>query len=253
MKKCRICAVIPAAGRGSRLGLDCPKILVPIEENLTVWDVLRDSLSPASERIHVILAPSVMAPFAEVVKDETKQVEVTMSAQAVPLGMGDAIFGAEPFWSSFESILIVWGDQVNLSTATLKQVAAQCSADKTMVLPIVECKTPYVQYDLVDGVLANVRQSREGDVMYSVGFSDVGVFALSVPGLLDCWRQFVKESAVGAQTNELNFLPFLPFLSQRCHWNLHTVIVSDPVEALGINTPEDLQVTRERFARLKQH
>ncbi len=114
-----------------------------------------------------------------------------------------------------------------------------------MVLPLVECQTPYVQYDLVDGVLTHVRQSREGDVMDAVGFSDVGVFALSVPGLLDCWKQFVKESVVGAQTNELNFLPFLPFLSQHCKWNLRTVIVSDPVEALGINTPEDLQITRE--------
>jgi bifunctional UDP-N-acetylglucosamine pyrophosphorylase / glucosamine-1-phosphate N-acetyltransferase len=249
----RICSVIPAAGRGSRLGLDCPKILVPIDDNLTVWDVLRNSLAPVSERIHVVLAPSAMAQFSGLQTTGNGQFSVTTSAQAVPLGMGDAIFGAEPFWHDFETILIVWGDQVNLSAETLKQVAARTSVDKTMVLPLVECQTPYVQYDLTDGVLTHVRQSREGDAMDPVGFSDVGVFALSVPGLLDCWHQFVKKSVVGAQTNELNFLPFLPFLSHHCRWNLHTVIVSDPVEALGINTPEDLQITRERFARLKHH
>lgn len=248
----RICAVIPAAGRGSRLGLDCPKILVPIEENLTVWNVLHNSLSPVSERIHVILAPTVLAQFSEVLKSEANAERVTISAQEIPLGMGDAIFGAEPFWRDFETILIVWGDQVNLSADTLKQVAAKSSASKTMVLPLVECKTPYVQYDLSDGVLSQVRQSREGDLMDPVGFSDVGVFALSVAGLLDCWNQFVKESAAGAQTNELNFLPFLPFLSHRCRWNLERVLVTDPVEALGINTPEDLQRTRERFASLKR-
>ncbi len=248
----KICAVIPAAGRGSRLGLDCPKILVPIEENLTVWDVLRNSMSPVCERIHVVLAPSAMAQFEAVLSSETDRAKLSVSEQTTPLGMGDAIFGAEPYWNAFDSILIVWGDQVNLSASTLKMVAAQCSADKTMVLPLVECQTPYVQYDLVDGVLTHVRQSREGDAMDPVGFSDVGVFALSVPGLLECWKQFVEESVVGAQTNELNFLPFLPFLSQHCKWNLRTVIVSDPVEALGINTPEDLQITRERFARLKQ-
>lgn len=257
----KICAVIPAAGRGSRLGLDCPKILVPIEENLTVWDVLLDSLSPVADRIHVILAPSAMAQFSNArVKSEetsashptnTKQVNVTTSAQTVPLGMGDAIFGACDYWCDFDSILIVWGDQVNLSALTLQSVAAQCNAEKTMVLPLVECKNPYVQYDLENGVLTNVRQSREGDEMDPVGYSDVGVFALSVPGLLSCWEQFIKESVVGAHTNELNFLPFLPFLSQRCNWTLHKVIVSDPLEALGINTPEDLQITRERFARLK--
>lgn len=248
----KICAVIPAAGRGSRLGLDCPKILVPIEENLTVWNVLRNSLSPVSERIHVILAPPVMAPFEQVLKSEANEARVTISAQPIPLGMGDAIFGAEPFWRDFETILIVWGDQVNLSADTLKQVAAKSSADRTMVLPLVECNNPYVQYDLSDGVLTHVRQSREGDVMDPSGFSDVGVFALSVPGLIDCWNQFVKQSTAGAQTNELNFLPFLPFLSHRCRWNLQKVLVTDPVEALGINTPEDLQITRARFASLKQ-
>lgn len=247
-----ICAVIPAAGRGSRLGLDCPKVLVPIDGERRVWDVLRDNLGAVTDKIHIILAPSVMAQFEDVLNTESDRKKISVSEQTTPLGMGDAIFGAEPYWSSFESIIIVWGDQVNLSAATLKEVAALCQAEKTMVLPLVECRTPYVQYDLEDGILTRVRQSREGDTMDAVGYSDVGVFALSVADLLECWHMFVKESVVGAQTNELNFLPFLPFLSQRCSWNLRTVIVSDPVEALGINTPEDLQITRERFTRLKQ-
>ncbi len=248
----RICAVIPAAGRGSRLGLDCPKVLVPVDGQRRVWDVLRDNLSAVADQVHIVLAPSVMAQFEEVLNSEPGRDKISVSQQTTPLGMGDAIFGAEPYWTGFDSILIVWGDQVNLSQVTLRDVAALCKAEKTMVLPLVECRSPYVQYDLKDGVLTGVRQSREGDVMDEVGFSDVGVFALSVSNLLQCWNLFVKESEVGAQTNELNFLPFLPFLSQRLSWDLQTVIVSDPVEALGINTPEDLQVTRERFARLKQ-
>lgn len=249
----RICAVIPAAGRGSRLGLDCPKVLVPIDGQRRVWDILRDNLSAVADQIHIVLAPSVMAQFEAVLNTEAERDKISVSEQTTPLGMGDAIFGAEPYWSGFDAILIVWGDQVNLSQVTLRDVAALCKAEKTMVLPLVECRTPYVQYDMKDGVLTGVRQSREGDAMDAVGFSDVGVFALSVADLLECWHLFVKESAVGAQTNELNFLPFLPFLSQSCGWNLQTVIVSDPLEALGINTPEDLQVARDRFARLKQH
>ena len=248
----RICAVIPAAGRGSRLGLDCPKILVPITEHLTVWDILRNSLSPVSECIHAILAPSALAQFAAALANEPSKGKVTTSQQETPLGMGDAIFGAQTFWSDFDAILIVWGDQVNLSKATLQRVADLCSPDRTMVLPLVECRRPYVQYDLDNGVLIHVRQSREGDIMDEVGNSDVGVFALSVKGLLDCWQRFLQESMAGAQTNEVNFLPFLPFLSKTCGWTLHTVTVEDPIEALGINTPDDLQKTRERYASLKQ-
>jgi len=248
----KICAVIPAAGRGSRLGLECPKILVPIEDDTTVWNILHDSLAPLTDHIHVILAPPVMAQFGQSILDAGEPGKVSISAQEVPRGMGDAIFGSHSHWSAFDSILIVWGDQVNLSKSTLESVSARCSKDETIVLPLVECNNPYVQYDLENGVLKRVRQSRERDAMDRIGFSDVGVFALSVPKLLGCWEQFVKASDVGAQTNELNFLPFLPFLSQQCRWNLRTVAVSDPVEALGINTAEDLKVTRERFSNLRR-
>src|SRR5690348_15615399 len=37
----RRCAVIPAAGRGSRLGLDRPKLFAGLGDGLTIWDVLK--------------------------------------------------------------------------------------------------------------------------------------------------------------------------------------------------------------------
>lgn len=249
----RICAVIPAAGRGSRLGLDVPKILVPVDQDRTVWDVLRDNLSPIAERIHVVLAPSAMADFSSKLQSDSERDKITVSEQREPLGMGDAIFGAERYWAGYDSVLIVWGDQVNLSSLTLERAAKLSNNEKTVVLPLVECKSPYVQYDVEEGILKGVRQSREGDRMDPIGNSDVGLFILSVPELLDCWRLFVKDSIVGAQTKELNFLPFLPFLSLNCGWNVRVSKVNDPTEAIGINTKEELAFTRERFAQLRQN
>src|SRR5262249_33949540 len=40
----KICAVIPAAGRGSRLGTNRPKILAQLNARQTIWSVLRDKL-----------------------------------------------------------------------------------------------------------------------------------------------------------------------------------------------------------------
>ena len=53
-----ICAVIPAAGKGTRLGLAVPKILASLTPTVTVWDVLRTLLTPYVEHMHVILSPS---------------------------------------------------------------------------------------------------------------------------------------------------------------------------------------------------
>ena len=47
-------AVIPAAGRGTRLGLDRPKILAPLNDDETIWSVLRDKLLAVVDRVHVV-------------------------------------------------------------------------------------------------------------------------------------------------------------------------------------------------------
>ncbi len=54
----KTCAVIPAAGRGSRLGLDLPKLLVRLTDNETVWSVLKRKLRPYVDHIHVVLSPA---------------------------------------------------------------------------------------------------------------------------------------------------------------------------------------------------
>ena len=53
----RICAVIPAAGRGTRLGANGPKILTPLTDTQTVWDILHGRLAPLVDHIHLVLSP----------------------------------------------------------------------------------------------------------------------------------------------------------------------------------------------------
>ena len=59
----RICDVIPAAGRGVRLGADIPKILLPISSCDTIWSILHAKLSPLVDHIHLILSPEGAAAF----------------------------------------------------------------------------------------------------------------------------------------------------------------------------------------------
>jgi len=51
-------------------------------------------------------------------------------------------------------------------------------------------------------------------------------------------RRYTRIAATGAVTGEVNFLPFLVYLSQQCGWRFETVPVADAVEARGINTRE---------------
>jgi bifunctional UDP-N-acetylglucosamine pyrophosphorylase / glucosamine-1-phosphate N-acetyltransferase len=68
-----------------------------------------------------------------------------------------------------------------------------------------------------------------------------------VPDLLSAWTGYLAQAPAGAVTGETNFLPFLPYLSSQ-GWTVKRLVVSDPREARGVNTPDDLAYFRSVFA-----
>ncbi|MFI6705534.1 NTP transferase domain-containing protein [Nonomuraea sp. NPDC050478] len=243
----RVCAVIPAAGSGTRLGLGIPKIMLEIADGVTVWHLLHRRLSPWVEHVHVVVSPAGEIPFRRLAAEEIERGAVSVSVQARPTGMGDAIFGAVAHWEGYDRILVVWGDQVNLSPATVRQVVRACHDGLT--LPLVPMPAPYVEYELDGPALVRVRMSREGDDCRPGGLSDVGVFCLGTEGLAEAWAGYLLDAAPGAATGEVNFLPFLPYLSQVRGRPVTVVPVTDPSEARGVNTPDDLDFARQAFQR----
>ncbi|MFF0861444.1 NTP transferase domain-containing protein [Nonomuraea sp. NPDC003560] len=255
MSDLRTCAVIPAAGQGSRLGTGIPKIMLEIADGVTVWSLLLRRLRPWVEHIHVVLSPSGEGPFRRLAAEEIACGRVTVSVQATPTGMGDAVFGAAPYWLGHDAILVVWGDQANVSAATLGRVvrahAQTASPDRPgLVLPLVPLPDPYVEYeyDAATSTLPRVRMSREGDRCRPGGLGDVGVFCLGTRELTEAWDRFLADAVPGAVTGEINFLPFLTYLSRQGR-PVTAVPVGDPDEARGINTPADLEFARTAYLR----
>jgi bifunctional UDP-N-acetylglucosamine pyrophosphorylase/glucosamine-1-phosphate N-acetyltransferase len=247
----RLCAVVPAAGRGTRLDAKVPKVFVPILPSLTIWDAVRNRLSPLAGRIVLVLSPEGRA-FAEKNRDTFSPdnfADTVIGLQPEPRGMGDAIFGAADLWREYDDLLVVWGDQFNLSQETLAACVALHSRGKrpALTLPVVRMAKPYVEY-VFDAAqrLIEVRQSREGDACAANGFSDLGTFLLSGgDALLAEWRRYRSAGTGGSRTGEINFLPFLVHLSTVAGWPVHRYEASDPAEAVGINTPEDLAFARQ--------
>ena len=236
-----VCAVIPAAGRGSRLGLGVPKILAPLSAHQTIWSVLHAKLAPLVDHIHLVLSPDGAAAFPPLPPN------VSFSIQPAPLGMGDAIFGAGPAWEGFDAILIVWGDQVFVSTQTLRRALAALVLPRAQaVLPVTRMSRPYVEYCFEGAKLTDVLQTREGDNTAPGGFSDVGTFLLRTDGLRQAWNDYLAQTPRGSTTGEINFLPFLPFLSAR-GWTMTPLEVADATEARGINTKDDLSFFQKLY------
>ncbi|QFG26959.1 NTP transferase domain-containing protein [Actinomadura sp. WMMB 499] len=250
-----MCAVIPAAGRGSRLGLGVPKILLDVADGVTVWNLLYRRIAPSVGHVHVVVSPDGAEPFRRRAAAEIDAGAVSVSVQETPTGMGDAIFGARPHWDGHAAILVVWGDQANLSASTVRRVVAAhgtagaAGAGAGLTIPLVPMPDPYVEYELDGRRLLRVRQSREGEECRPGGLGDVGAFCLGTDGLHAAWARYLAGAERGAVTGEVNFLPFLTHLSRADGRDVSVVRVADPAEARGVNTRDDLEFVRRRHAR----
>ena len=189
-----VAVVIPAAGRGTRLGLDVPKLFAPLGEGRTVWTVLRGRSLAAADHVHVVLSPFALPFFERNAADDLSAGRASFSVQEEPLGMGDAVFKGRARWAGFDHVVVMWGDQVGVSEQTLRRVADALRASRrpTVVLPLVATKDPYVDYVFEGDRLERVLQSREGDACRTDGLADVGVFGLGVPGLVEAWLRYEK-------------------------------------------------------------
>jgi bifunctional UDP-N-acetylglucosamine pyrophosphorylase/glucosamine-1-phosphate N-acetyltransferase len=246
----RVFAVIPAAGKGSRLGLNRPKVFTPLDGLATIWDVLHDRLVDQVDHCILILSPEGER-YAQRAHPPINLRNTQIVLQPEPRGMGDAIFGASKSWRSADDLLIVWGDQCNISGKTFQACLELHQSGKApcLTLPLLPGKNPYVEYQFEgNGRLARVLQSREGDVCSPGGLADMGVFLLTAgERLIEEWGSYCSTAKPGASTGEINFLPFLAHLSRR-GWPVQIYSGAGPDESLGVNTPAELEAARKMFS-----
>lgn len=240
-----VLTLVPAAGRGSRLGGNCPKVFTPITEKDTIWSILYTKLKHISSNHCIILNSKTYEDYKDCLDPNLK-----VAFQDDPIGMGDAIFQGAKFFEDHRFLVVVWGDQVHVSQNTFEQVVSSYNGkENQIVLPLVKKTDPYVEYMFDNGILKQIKQQREGDNTSPGGLSDIGVFGLSITGLESCWSEFLQNCTTGNQTGEINFLPFLSFLSTTKKWNVSKIMIDDEDESRGINTQEDLKYFRDMYER----
>ena len=233
--------IIPAAGAGSRLGGDLPKILVPVAGR-PILDRLLELYKPIADWVIVVAHPTfsgrLVGPY-EVVEQPAR----TGMLDAVLLG-ADAVSRHQP-----DEVWVTWGDQVGVLPSTVARLADAMAAGDApaAALPIVRRADPYIHFDRgPDGRISALRQRREGDVMPPTGESDMGLFALTREAFERDLHEFSRTVTPARETGERNFVPFVPWLARRAH--VVTIPCTDEREAIGINTLEELQAMEQWLA-----
>jgi bifunctional UDP-N-acetylglucosamine pyrophosphorylase/glucosamine-1-phosphate N-acetyltransferase len=230
-------AVIPAAGRGTRLGFDKPKILYPILGR-PILDWLLDAVAPVCGEVVLVLSPEGQ-PVVEPVFRQRLGTRGRIVIQDRPTGMADAIRLTENAIHT-DYALVVWGDQVTLTSTTIKACAAlhEARQNATLTLATIMKSNPYIDVERdPEGRIVAVRQAREGEVERSVGENDCGLFLFTAKALFPT-LEACRSDGRGHRTGETNLLPLLPAFEQG-PGSVATVRLSDPDETLGVNTVEE--------------
>src|SRR5437868_12586295 len=108
-------AIIPAAGRGSRLGSDRPKILYPIlDKPILCW--LLDALVPACGEFVLVVSPEGYPAIGPVARQRLGA-SLKLVIQERPAGMADAVRLAAAAVRT-EFAVVLWGDQVTVRAET---------------------------------------------------------------------------------------------------------------------------------------
>jgi bifunctional UDP-N-acetylglucosamine pyrophosphorylase/glucosamine-1-phosphate N-acetyltransferase len=237
-------ALIPAAGRGTRLGFDQPKILFPIAGK-TILEWLVDVLRPLCSQFVLVLSPSGREP----VEQEALKLlpgRYQLAVQPEPRGMADAI-GCGLDSVETPNTMIVWGDQVALRPESLEFAIRvhQGPARPSATCPTLLRDRPYIDFERdASERVTRVLQAREGDSLPSRGESDSGVFLFRTDVLRDMLpRLFASESCIGNKTRELNFLPIFPMIE-----GLITVPIMTEAESVGVNSAADAEYLARHLA-----
>jgi bifunctional UDP-N-acetylglucosamine pyrophosphorylase/glucosamine-1-phosphate N-acetyltransferase len=241
-------AVVAAAGKGTRLNFDRPKILYPVAGRM-ILEWLLDLLLPCCETLVLVLSPAGRREI-EPELERLAPGRFRIVVQQDPTGMGDAVeIGAGAVMTPHCALL--WGDQVAVRPSSVDAVLRlhQGPLAPDATIPVVLRRDPYIHFTRdAAGNVSGVLQKREGDTMPAEGESDTGFFCFRTAELRRLLRDLrPMPQARGRATGEFNLLPVIPLAAQTSRRVLtpHLLAVE---ETVGINSAEDAMLV-EPFLR----
>ena len=232
--------IILAAGRGSRMHSNIPKVLHPLAGRPLVGHVLGTARDLGAERIHVVVGHG-----ADLVEAEVSAADVTCHLQAEQRGTGHAVQQAIGSCDPSSTVLVLYGDVPLISSASLREVIDLSSSGVAMLSATLEDPLGYgrVIRDEVGVFIAVVEEADASPAEKQLNEINTGVLAVKATALM-AWLEGIGND--NAQSEY--YLPDVLALAKAQGVPVTVVHSTSMLDTLGVNTPQQL----ERLERLHQ-
>ncbi len=119
MSNSSLSVVILAAGKGTRMYSDLPKVLHPLAGKPMVQHVIDTALKLGAQNVHLVYGHG-----GDLLKEKLSDQPLNWVLQAEQLGTGHAMQQAAPHFSDDEDVLMLYGDVPLISGDTLQRLLA---------------------------------------------------------------------------------------------------------------------------------
>lgn len=244
-------AIVLAAGKGTRMKSDLPKVMHRLAGATLLAHVLRAAKAAAVDRIAVVVGPGMEQVGAAASELDPK---LQTFVQAEQRGTADAVKAAREAFEDFHGhVLILYGDTPLLRPQTLDKVRGELEAGADLVVIGFEAEDPtgYGRLLLDDrGGLAGIREEKDAnDQERALTLCNSGIMAFrsskTVLGLL---------GRIGNDNAKGEF--YLTDAVALAHGDrLETrMVLSDQEEVLGVNSRAELAMAEGAMQRrLRAH
>lgn len=229
-----VACLILAAGKGTRMKSDRPKVMHEIAGRSMLGHVVAAARALSPERIVVVVGLGMEAVAQSVAPIPT-------AIQPGQKGTGDAVRAALPAIEGFEGdVIVLFGDTPLLSTETLERlIAARRAARDPAVVVLGMRPADPAQYGRLvlagDGTLDRIVEfSEASDFERQIGLCNAGIMAFDGRRLPELIAALGDDNAKGEF-----FLTDAVAASRARGWSC-SVVEGDPAEVLGVNSRVEL-------------
>lgn len=233
------CAIILAAGQGKRIKSNLPKVLHKVCDKEMVNHVIDTMRAAKLDEVNVIIGKG-----SELVKEKTKDKNVSYSLQAEQLGTGHAVKCAKDFLVGKHGVVAIFtGDAPLIKEETVNNLVEAHLKEKnsaTLLTSIIENPTGYGRIIRKDACVEKIVEHKDcNEQELRVTEINAGMYFLDIEGLLESLDKLSNDNAQGEYyiTDVIGIL--------KGEGKKIGAMVTEFEETIGVNSRAELAITEK--------
>jgi UDP-N-acetylglucosamine diphosphorylase/glucosamine-1-phosphate N-acetyltransferase len=249
VKKKKFCALILAAGKGTRMKSDLAKVLHVLVKKPLLHYSLESAHRAGAEKIIVIIGHQ-----ADKVREKFSNSGYIFVEQKPQLGTGHAVLQAKEVLAGYRGLtVILCGDVPLLKPVTIKSLIEKHIAANAEITVLATSPPDPRGYGRIikdkDGNILKIVEEYDATASEKkIGEINTGIYCVNTPFLFDALRKVSNNN-----NQKEYYLTDIVEIARNGGRRVKAHIAPDYVEVMGINTPEDLSFAAQYLQNSRKY